>query len=1149
MSDFVHLHVHSQYSLLDGLSKFPHLLERVAEYKQKAIALTDHGAMYGAVHFYNQATKAGIKPIIGVETYMAENSRFDKQSRMGQDAFHLTLLAKDITGYLNLMKLVSYAHLEGYSYRPRIDFELLEKYHQGIIATSGCSSAIIPKKILENKEKSAVKWLKKFHALFQDDFYIEIQSHPQVDVVEHVRPRLIKLAHDYGVPLVATNDVHYVDAEDAEAQDALLAIQTRKTIADTNRLSMLDSPDFYLKSTDEMCQAFPNQIDALENSVKIANLCSVTIPTGKMIFPDFPLNPGETPESALRKLSHDKLLARYHKPSNEIVERLDYELDIICNKGYASYFLIVQDFVNWAKSQGIRVGPGRGSAAGSLVSYSLRITSIDPLVHSLPFERFMNPQRPSPPDIDIDIADEHRDQVIRYTAEKYGEDHVAQVITFGTMEARAAIRDIGRVLGMPFSEPDKVAKLIPVGSNIEEALINVFELQEMYKDPRYKKLLDLAKKVEGSARHASTHAAAVVIADKPLTSYTPIQRETKGGKIVTQYDMYALDLNISDDAIGLLKMDFLGLRNLSILGQAIEQVKKETGITVDLSEIPLDEPKVYQMLSLGETTGVFQLESAGMRRVARKLEPNRFSDITAMVALYRPGPMELIDDFIAGKKDQNKIKYPHPALKPVLEETYGIPVYQEQVLQIANVFAGYSLGEADILRRAIGKKKKSILDKEKKRFIKGAEAKGYTAKSAETIWGFIEKFAGYGFNKAHSASYAMIAYQTAYMKAIYPVEYMTALLSIESKSHSVNKDEKVSLAIDECRRMGIVVLPPDINLSQEGFSIETHPGSLSSRGIRYGLNGIKNVGEAAIESIVKNRSIGIFASVTDFTIRVDTRKVNKKVLESLTKTGAFDRFGSRASILQALDDIKNIASAYQQKKVDGQGSLFDAMDNAPEIDIQDKLPAVPDLKQSEKLKYEKELLGIYLTDHPHADTLAKMTVGDIIGIGSIDPHTHVNSLKIAGIIRRIKVVYTKKNNQPMAFVTLEDTNSSIEVVIFPKLYDQIKESLVEDQPVIVTGKLDKRDDRVSLIADKLTFEIIGSGPGLTSNSIEFIIPERTDPVLLKQVGSILKNKPGATPVVFKYQSGNKQTELDVPYQVDADSELIDTINRMLGNKK
>jgi DNA polymerase-3 subunit alpha len=1152
MSNFVHLHLHTQYSLLDGLCKLPELVKRIKELNQPACAITDHGVMYGAVHFYNACQAAGIKPIIGVELYMSETDRTIKQNRIGADQYHLTLLAQNLVGYKNLMKLVSIGHLEGFSYKPRIDFDSLKTYADGLICLSGCSSGIIAKKLTRNENNQAADWAKRFLDLFGDRYFIEIQSHPPSPDIERLRPKLIELARTHGIPLVATNDVHYIYPDDAEAQDALLAVQTRKTIDDTNRMSMLDCPDYYVKSTDEMITAFADYPEAIHNTLRIADMCNLEIPVGTMIFPEFPLKKGETTETALRNLAHQKLLIRYPKPSPEIIDRLNYELDVICSKGYASYFLIVQDFINWAKSVGIRIGPGRGSAAGALVSYALRITSIDPIVHGLPFERFMNPQRPSPPDIDVDITDVRRDEVIRYVANKYGEDHVAQFITFGTMESRAAIRDIGRVLGLPYAEPDRIAKLIPPKMHIAEALATVPELAESYKDSKFKKLLDLAQKVEGNTRHASVHAAAVIIADKPIVEYTPVQREAKAGKLITQYDMYALDLNISENAIGLLKMDFLGLRNLSILGAAIDFIKQEHNQTIDISNIPLDEPQVFTMLSQGETTGVFQLESGGMRRVARSLKPSRFSDITAMVALYRPGPMDLIDDFIAGKQDPTKIKYPHPSLKSILEETYGIPVYQEQILQIANVFAGYSLGEADILRRAIGKKKKSILDKEKARFVKGASEKGYPKASAEEIWGFIDKFAGYGFNKSHSASYAMIAYQTAYLKVLYPVEYMAAFLSIESGSSSATRDERIAQGIDECKRMGIVILPPNINQSDIGFTIETYPDSLNHRAIRFGLSAIKNVGEAAIETIISTRKQHQrFVSFTHFCRQTDNRKVNKKVMESLIYSGTLDDFGTRNTLIHALEEIR-AKNPLKTSDTTDQVSLFSSPDTtATPMAEQDTFDSLPEFPLALKLEKEKELIGLYLTEHPQQAALKVIREQINHHIADLD-QSQKQKVRLGGILTRIHPVITKTKGQPMAFATLDDGTGKIDVVFFPKIYAKFKDQIISDAAVIISGELDGKSEKPSLIADgfaSIRPYDTQDEPKLfadTQGRVTIEIPRQTPKHILTTLGQLLKSNPGDTPVTIIIPNGSSSKHMPLPYKISYSAKIQATINKLLG---
>ena len=1146
MNDFVHLHVHTEYSLLDGLCKIPTLLQRAKQHGMDTLAITDHGALYGAISFYTRAKELGIKPLIGVETYMAAGSRLEKQPRMGGDQYHLLLLAKNETGYHNLLSLITLAHLEGYHYRPRIDFESLLQFKEGLIVTSACLQGQIPQLLMSNQEKEARNLALRYQENFGEDFFLEIQDHQKIPEVKLLQDKVVKLSRELGIPLIATNDVHYVDADDAQAQDALLAIQTRKMISDTNRLSMMDSPDFYLKTKDEMADAFREFPDAVKNTRTIADRCNLEIPIGNWILPKFPLPGEETPESFLKKQARENLPLRYKQPPKEISDRLNYELEVICKKGFAPYFLIVADFVNWAKENGIRVGPGRGSAAGSLVSYVLRITSIDPIEHGLPFERFLNPDRPTPPDIDLDFADDRRDEVIEYVTKKYGEKKVAQIITFGTMEARGSIRDIGRVLGMPYSEPDRISKLIPLGYSIEEALTSVFELQEYYKQDKYQKLLNLAKKVEGVTRHASTHAAGVVIADRDLNYYVPLQRESKGGRIITQYDMYALDLNISKNAIGLLKMDFLGLRNLTTLGEAIRFVKESRGIEVDVSEIPLDDKKVYTMLSKGETTGVFQLESAGMRRVARTLQPNRFSDITAMVALYRPGPMELINDFIKGKKNPKDVKYPHIDLKPILEETYGIAVYQEQCLQIAAFLSGYTLAEADSLRLAIGKKKRSIMEKEKKNFVKGAQDKGYTKTVAERVWGYIERFAGYGFNKAHSASYAMIAYQTAYLKANYPVEFMAALLTAESAN-----TDKLSISIEECKRMRIVVLPPTINDSKSGFTIEAKTESLEGKAIRFGLSAIKNVGQTAIESIILSRSDGKFVSLGDFCSRVDGQKVNRKVLESLIKVGALDEYGKRAAQLVALDGIRDKAITDQRQKSLGQTTLFESQIGSGSKAQVEALPQIEEFPKAERLAMERQLLGFYLTDHPMASALTKMRDKTTHQIFELSADIHVGKkVVLAGIVTNIRKVLTKKSQKEMAFATLEGETGKIDIVIFPGTYAMVHDSLIADQAFLVSGSLDHRDDNLTLIVESLrgSSDFMDDNPQALSEPAQYAIevPRGTTREVLQKLGMLLKTHQGESRVALLLPNGGEHPKkMTLPYGVELTSELKDSVAKLL----
>ncbi|MFH2085612.1 MAG: DNA polymerase III subunit alpha [bacterium] len=1090
--DFTHLHVHTQYSLLDGLCKDEDLAAACQNYDMGALALTDHGAMYGAIHFYNTMKSSGIKPIIGIEAYYTAGSRTDKSREFKTN--HLLLLAKNFKGYRNLMMLSSIAHLEGFYYKPRLDWETLTKYHEGLIVTSSCPQGEIPQFLQKGETEKAEARLKEYLELFGDDYYLELQRHDGLEkLLKPLNEQILKLSRKFGIPVIATNDVHYVRQDDARAQDALLAIQTRTTLDDKNRLTMMDSPSYYLKSKEEMADLFSDLPEAIKNTRKVVDKIDLTIPTGKMIYPKFPVPKGMTPESLLNKLVYDQVESRYPHPGKEIKERIDYELDVICSKGYASYFLITQDFINWAKTNGIRIGPGRGSAAGAIVSYILRITSIDPLAHGLQFERFMNPQRPSPPDIDVDIADVGRDRVIEYVTQKYGEDKVAQVITFGTMEARAAIRDIGRVLGLPYSDPDMIAKLIPLGSSIDEALLSVGELQELYKNPKYKELLDLAKRVEGVARHSSTHAAAVIITDAPLINYAPVQRDSKEGKITTQYDMYSLDLNVKPDAIGLLKMDFLGLRNLTILQNAVKLITEIRGHRVDLSGLPLDDKLVFDMLSRGDTTGVFQMESPGMRRLAKQLKPDLFGDIVALVALYRPGPMALIPEFVKGKLEPDTIKYLHPDLKPILAETYGIAVYQEQVLKIANVMAGYSLGEADILRRAMGKKSIEIMKKEHKKFLAQAVKQGYSEALADKVWVFIERFAGYGFNKAHATSYAMIAYQTAYLKAHYPVEYMTALMSAES-----GREDKMALSLEECRTMGIKVLPPSVNASNADFQIETDKSSLDNRAIRFGFTAIKNVGAAAIDNILLERTGGgEFKSFTDFIARVDTQKVNKKVLESLIKVGAFDAYGKRAVILDEIDRVRTKVGKSTAEKDSNQGGLFDSL-ITEEVSIVDDWHSGKDEFSSRQLmEMEKELLGIYLREHPSQKLLKKARTDWTKTISEL-PDYKDQKVSVAAIIKTARTVITKTKQQEMAFLLLTDEGGEIEAVVFPKTYAQVKSFLIPNSVVIAKGKLEEREDRLSFIID--TIDVVNdqsdaSGETITAEPIN-TLPSPTAPVRL-----------------------------------------------------
>ncbi len=1059
-ADFVHLHTHSEFSLLDGLGKLDLLIERAKSFGCDALALTDHGTMYGSFKFYLKAKAAGIKPILGVETYVARRSHLDKEQKLDTDPYHLILLAKNETGYKNLMKLVTIAHLEGFYYKPRIDFELLKQYHEGLICTSACIQGQVASLLRHGQDQEAERVAREYAELFgPDHYYIEIQKHPSIPIIEEVNEKLVALSRRLGLPLVATNDIHYVDASDAEAQEILLCVQTQTTILQKDRkLSMLESPDFYMRSPDEMKDLFIQYPEAIENTVKIANMCDVTLSVGKWILPTYPIPEGETPASFLRKMVWERVPNRYKEVTDAVRDRINYELDIINTKGYSTYFLIVQDFVNWAKQNGVGVGPGRGSAAGSVVTYILNITGLDPLFFKLPFERFLNPYRPSAPDIDLDFADDRREDVIAYVTQKYGADHVAQIITFGTMEAKGAVRDAGRALGMPYAQPDRISKMIPLGlqgasMTIEKALLQSSELALAYKsEPETKRLLDVATKLEGVARHASVHAAGVVIADKPIVEYTPLQRESKGDRIVTQYDMYT----VGEDGVGLLKMDFLGLRNLTIMTQALKFIKQVRGTIVDLSTIPLDDKKTYDMLSIGETTGVFQLESAGMRRYIKELGPTNIFDLMAMVALYRPGPMLVIPEFIARKKDPSKITFPDPRLKDVLNQSYGIIAYQDDVLLTAITLAGYSWGDADKLRKAVGKKIASEMKKQKEKFTEGCIKNGLSKTKAEEIFTLIEPFAGYGFNKAHAACYAMIAYDTAYLKANYPVEYMCAVLAAESRANTgPARDEKMSTIVAECRRTHIELLPPDINASDVEFTIENGK-------IRFGLSAIKNVGEAAIESILKARTDGNFVSLTDLIHRVDGSKANKKVLESLIKAGSMDAFGSKASLLALLPTLIESAHKLKKEMATGQVGLFGAEET---VGASDALPDVPEFQQSELLLFEKELLGFYLTMHPLEPYKAKLATMQLTPLSEVTPVRVGERVTVGGIIAAVKKITTKASNQEMAFVRLEDMTGSVEIVVFPKTYAKTYEAWIVDAVVSVSGKIDEKDDRMTLLVD------------------------------------------------------------------------------------
>ena len=1064
MIDFVHLHNHSDFSLLDGLSKVTDMVRRAKELDMKALAITDHGNMYATIKFYKECLEQGIKPIIGCEIYVSKRSRHDKEAGVDGDSNHLVLLAKNEKGYENLMKIISISNLEGYYYRPRSDMELLNEHSEGLICLSACVNGYVSEPLILGQDETAVSRAKKLNEIFgEGNFFLELQKHLDVKDQDLLNEKLLDLSKKLSIPIVATNDNHYINQQDAEAQEVLLCIQTQTFLNDTNRrLSMISSPDFYIKSKEEMVGLFLQNPQAIENTARIADMCNVEIKLGQWIMPVFEVPENKASGEYFTKRVYEGLKKRYKTVSQEIKKRAEYELSIIIKKGYEKYILIVADFVNWAKSQKITVGPGRGSNAGSIVSYALGISDVDPLFFKLPFERFLNPMRPSPPDIDLDFADNRRDEVIKYVTDKYGRDKVAQIITFGTIEARGSVRDTGRVLGMPYSGPDRISKMIPPGwqghaMTLEKALEQSPDLRIAYQtEPETKRLLDLAKKIEGVARHASVHAAGVVIADRNLTEYTPLQREPNGEKIITQYDMYT----VGEDGVGLLKIDFLGLRKLTIIQETLRFIKENRKVDFDFSQISFDDKKTYELLASGETTGIFQLESAGMRRYIKELKPTSIFDLQAMVALYRPGPMANIPEFIRRKNNPSLITYPDPRLKDILKESYGIITFQDDLLLTAIHVAGYSWAEADKLRKAVGKKIPSEMKKQHDNFVEGCITNGMNKRNAENLWILFEPFAGYGFGKAHAACYATIAFRTAYLKAHYSVEFMTAMLTAESRGTTGPvKNEKIAEGVLECKRLNLPVLPPDINKSDSEFSIE------EGERIRFGLSAIKNIGDAAIGSILTNRATGLFKSFGDFLERVELGAVNKKTIESLIKAGAMDLFGKRAFLLIKYPEIIEKTNRKKKQNSGGQGTLFgseeEASNNEQVIDVED-------FTLKEKLSFEKEFLGFYLTAHPMMDELMSIKNKVTHEMSLIIEESEGSRVKIGGIVETLRRIFTKKTGSEMAFITVADEKGiGIECIIFPKIFEQYKSYLQKDSVVVIEGKVDTKNERPLIIAEKI----------------------------------------------------------------------------------
>jgi DNA polymerase-3 subunit alpha len=1049
---FTHLHIHTQYSLLDGMCRIPQLVKRAKELGMDSLAITDHGAVYGVIEFYLAAREAGIKPIIGCEFYVAPNSRFGREAG-DKNHYHLVLLAKNQTGYHNLIQLATKAQLEGFYYKPRVDKELLQQYHDGLIALSACISGEVPRLVLEarlQEAKQAALWYKRVF----NDFYLEIQRHP-IPELEQINQGLISLSSVLDIPLVATNDVHYVNQEDASAHDLLLCIQTNSSVYDEKRVKMAGD-FFYLKSPQQMAELFKDIPEALENTERIAQMCNLKLEFGRLHLPEVGLPEGKTADQFLADLCHQSLQRYYPQPTPEIKERLDYELEVIRQTQFANYFLVVWDIVSFVRKQNILFGV-RGSAAASIVLHCLGITVIDPIENKLVFERFLNLERNELPDIDLDFEDDRRDEVLSYVSQKYGTDHVAQIITFGTLGARAALRDVGRALGMPYSAVDRVARLVPLGPGmtLDRALGENSELKNIYdEDATVSNLVDSAKRIEGIARHASTHAAGVVISKEPLTRYVPLQRVSKGNGEATVMTQFTMD----DIArIGLLKMDFLGLANLTILGKAKEIIYQNRGIEIDLHHIPMDDARTFELLSSGETAGVFQLEGTGMRRYIRELKPTSFSDIAAMVALYRPGPMEQIPTFIKAKHGIEPIHYPHPTLAGILEETYGVIVYQEQVLFIVQAFAGYTLGQADIFRKAMGKKIPEVMRKEKRNFIAGAKKNGFSTEVAAEVFALIEPFAGYAFNKAHSVSYALISYQTAYLKANYPAEYITAFLITNA-----DQSEKVASAVAECRRLGITVLPPDINCSQVTFSIENDSGTPA---IRFGLTAIKNVGPGAIEPIIAERSKGgDFKSIEDLCRRADLRGLNKRVLESLIKAGALDSLGDRGTLLHNTNRILSLAQREQSLRETGQSTMFDLWGVAMPVPVPSLDLETVDISTRERLVWERELTGVYFSEHPFSSFITKMTSENAILCGQVDAELVGQTVVVAGMVASVRQLLTR-DGHPFASAVLEDLDGRIEVMVWPKVYASTRDLWQEGNILVVEGKVKLRDEQVQLNCD------------------------------------------------------------------------------------
>jgi DNA polymerase-3 subunit alpha len=1136
MADFVHLHVHSEFSLLDGLGKVKDLTQAAAELGMPAVALTDHGVMFGILHFYQAARKAGIKPVVGCEIYISPRQMAQKDVKYDTSPTHLILLAEDQTGYDNLMQIATAAQLEGFYYKPRVDKEFLAAHAQGLIALSSCGSGEVPRLLQNNRPQKARQAAKWYRDVFgPENFFLELQEH-DIPEMEPVNRALVEISRETGIPLVATNDAHYVRRDQAYAHEVLLCIQTGKTMTEPTRLRM-NNDSYYLKSADEMAALFPDLPEALRNTVAVAERCNVNLdPTG-FHLPDIDIPAGYTPETYLRHLTEAGLRRLYGDEFNadNIQNRLNHELGIIHRMGFDVYFLIVWDLCQFALQQDIWWNV-RGSAAGSIVAYGLGITNLDPLAHELIFERFLNPGRVSMPDIDLDYPDDRREEMIRYTVEKYGGDKVAQIITFGTLGAKAAIRDVGRALDIPLGEVDKVARLIPGGPGIklEESLNKVVELRQLYEGLDYvQTLINTALEVEGVSRHASTHAAGVVVTDKPLVEYTPLHRPTRGaeeGLPVTQYTMDVLE------GTGLLKVDFLGLSTLTVLRKAVDLIEERHHVSFTQQDIPLDDPKAYELLASGNVLGIFQVEGGGFRRTLSEMKPSRYEHIVAVLALYRPGPMEQIPAYIRRMHGEEEVAYQHPLLESILEETYGIIVFQEQIIQIASQLAGYEPGEADTMRKAVGKKDKDALLAHSTKFVEGCVANGLPRETAEAIFGDIEYFARYGFNKAHAADYAIITVQTAYLKAHYPVEYMTALLTVDQ-----HKTDKVGLLIAEARRMGIEVLPPCVNHSRLDFTIEDEPEGVKGPAIRYGLGAIKNVGEGPVEALLAARDAGgPFRDIDDFCQRVDLRLVNRRALECLIKAGALGPFGTRAQLLAVADRMISISQ--QAHGAAQQYTMFDMPAFADSARLSTDMPHVADLSRRELLTWEKELIGAYISDHPLARVWTDLENSITVLTGEIEENMTGQDVTVAGLVNYVRPHITR-NGDPMAFAQIEDLQGTLDVVVFPRVWEQTRELWQPERVLILRGKVNFRGREPSLIVDSATNEVLSARPRdeIPSSSaptqdrvhLHISVPRSQDlQYLIKRLGQVydlLQSYPGEDHFSLYIENGGQgRVQIDFP---------------------